>query len=129
MTDLHAALLGGWLLESFVSRDDGASEVRHPFGERPSGLILYTGDGHMSAQLTPGPGHQFISYGGRFHVDEAASTVTHEVRISTMPDLLLRPQIRHANVAGDRLTLSASVISAEGTTSHSTLVWRRELTG
>lgn len=51
---LRQALPGGWLLESFVSRrDDGP--VRRPFGDQPSGLILYTTDGHMSAQLTPAP--------------------------------------------------------------------------
>lgn len=108
-----------------MSRDAITGEVRHPFGEAPSGLILYTTDGYMSAQLTPGPGAEYISYGGRFHVDELSATVRHEVLISTMPELLLQPQIRHAHVDGDRLTLSASTISAEGTTEHNTLVWRR----
>lgn len=125
MSDLRQALPGGWRLESFVSRDDESGDVRFPFGEHPSGLILYTTDGHMSAQLTPGPGDQFISYGGRFDVDEAAATVTHHVTIATMPELLAQPQIRHARVEGDRLMLSASVASAEGTT-HNTLVWRRD---
>lgn len=121
---LRQALPGGWLLESFVSRrDDGP--VRRPFGDQPSGLILYTTDGHMSAQLTPGPGREFVSYGGRFEVDEAAETVTHHVLIATMPELLLEPQIRSAHIEGDRLTLSARQTSADGTT-HSTLVWRRD---
>ena len=43
----------------------------------PRGLILYTADGHMSAQLTPGPGAEFVSYGGRFRVDESSATVRH----------------------------------------------------
>jgi len=115
---------GGWLLESFVSRQGESGAVRYPFGKHPAGLILYTTDGHMSAQLTPDPG-EFVSYGGRFEVDEAAATVTHHVIIATMPELLQQPQIRHARVEGDRLTLSASLTSAEGTT-HSTLVWRRD---
>ncbi|OBI97258.1 lipocalin-like domain-containing protein [Mycobacterium asiaticum] len=126
MRALGEAILGGWRLESFVSRDAATGELRHPFGEQPSGLILYTTDGHMSAQLTPGPGGEFISYGGRFRVDEAAGTVCHDVAIATMPELLQRPQIRNAQVDGDRLTLSASVTSPEGTTTHSTLVWRRD---
>ncbi|MCV7008931.1 lipocalin-like domain-containing protein [Mycobacterium gordonae] len=124
MTDLRHALPGGWLLESFVSRDDRSATVRYPFGEHPSGLIIYTDDGHMSAQLTPGAGGEFVSYGGRFVVDEAAATVTHHVLIATMPELLAQPQIRHARVDGDRLTLSATVTS-HGSTTHSTLVWRR----
>lgn len=121
---LRQALLGGWLLESFVSREERTGDLRRPFGEHPRGLILYTADGHMSAQLTPGPGDEFVSYGGRFEVDEAAATVTHHVLIATMPELLREPQLRHASVEGDRLTLSASVASAHGST-HSTLVWRR----
>lgn len=121
--NLRQALLGGWLLESFVSRPNTGS-VRHPFGEHPAGLVLYTADGHMSAQLTPGQG-EFVSYGGRFEVDEAAAIITHHVMIATTPELLREPQIRYARVEDDRLTLSARLTSAEGTT-HSILVWRRD---
>jgi hypothetical protein len=126
VSDLHQALLGGWRLESFVSRDAETGALRHPFGEHPRGLILYTADGHMSAQLTPGAGDEFVSYGGRFRVDESSATVRHLVAISTLPELLTEPQIRHAQIDGDRLTLSASATSADGTATHSTLVWRRD---
>ncbi|QLL06049.1 lipocalin-like domain-containing protein [Mycobacterium vicinigordonae] len=126
MNRLAEGLLGGWRLESFISRSDGTDEVRYPFGEKPSGLILYTSDGHMSAQLTPGDHSQFVSYGGRFDVDEAAAEVCHRVMISTMPELLHQPQIRHARIDGDRLTLSATQTSATGRVTQSTLVWRRD---
>lgn len=122
---LRQALPGGWVLESFVSRDQHTGDVRYPFGEHPSGLILYTDDGHMSAQLTPGAAGEFVSYGGRFEVDEASATVTHHVMIATMPELLAQPQIRQARVEGDRLTLSATVTSG-GSATRSTLVWRRD---
>lgn len=126
MAGLHEALLGGWRLESFVSHNPDTDELRRPFGEHPSGLILYTTDGHMSAQLTPGPGSEFISYGGRFTVDEAASTVTHHVVVSTLPELLKEPQLRHARIDGDRLTLSAGLTSRKGEARQGTLVWRRD---
>ncbi|GAB3028538.1 lipocalin-like domain-containing protein [Mycobacterium bourgelatii] len=129
MSDLRQALLGGWWLESFVTRNEDTGEQRNTFGEHPSGLILYTADGHMSAQLTPGPGAEYISYGGRFDVDDAAGTVRHDVSIATMPELLQQPLFRHARVDGDRLTLSASTTSASGTRLHSTLVWRRRADG
>ena len=64
------ALLGGWLLHSFVSRDADAGAQWSPYGEHSTGLILYTADGYMSAQLTPGPGAEFVASGGRFHVNE-----------------------------------------------------------
>jgi len=126
VSGLREALLRGWLLESCVARDENTNELRHPFGEHPTGLILYTTDGHMSAQLTPGPDGEFISYGGRFDVDEPAATVCHRVMVSTMPELLTQPQVRRAKIVGDRLTLSASQTSAEGRVTHSTLVWRRD---
>ena len=123
---LREAVIGAWELMSFVTNDVATGQDRHPLGTTPRGLILYTADGHMSAQLTPGPGGEFISYGGRFRVDESSATVRHLVVISTMPELLTQPQIRHAQVDGELLTLSASQTSAEGTTTHSTLVWRRD---
>ena len=128
MTGLQQALVGGWRLESFVSRDDSGVD-QYPFGEHPCGLILYTPDGYMSAQLTPGPDGEYIAYAGRFHVDERHATVQHEVMISIMPELLMQPQFRRAHIDDDRLTLSASVTAAEGATTHSTLVWRRATNG
>lgn len=127
MTGLRQALLGGWLLESFVSRDADTSARRHPFGEHPTGLIVYSSDGYMSAQLTPGPDAEYIAYGGSFHVNEESATVRHDVMMATMPELLTRPQFRRAHIDGDRLTLSASATSVAGATTHSTLVWRRDL--
>lgn len=126
MGNLRQALVGGWLLESFVTRDEDTGEQRKTFGEHPSGLILYTADGYMSAQLTPGPGAEYISYGGRFDVDEKTATVCHRVFIATLPELLQQPQFRHAEINGDRLTLSASTTAADGANRHSTLVWRRD---
>jgi hypothetical protein len=76
--------------------------------------------------LTPGSGNEFVSYGGRFRVDESSSSVHHLVVISTLPELLTHPQIRHAQIDGERLTLSASATSTDGTTTHNTLVWRRD---
>ena len=58
-------------------------------------------------------------------MDEATSTVHHDVTMSMMPELLARPQFRHASVDGDHLTLSATTTDDAGATTHSTLVWRR----
>jgi hypothetical protein len=48
---LREQLVGVWALSSFVERDMETGVENRPFGERPLGLILYTPDGHMSAQL------------------------------------------------------------------------------
>ncbi len=123
MGTLRDAILGGWELSSFDSRDADTGAVAHPLGASPRGLILYTADGYMSAQLTD-DSQTYIAYGGRFRVDEDSATVHHEVSVSMLPELLAAPQLRQARVDGDRLTLSATTTN-DGVTSHNTLVWVR----
>jgi hypothetical protein len=122
---LRDAVLGAWELVSFVARDTATGEARHPLGMAPRGLILYTSDGHMSAQLADSDMSGYVAYGGRFSVDEETSTLHHDVTVSMMPELLTQPQFRHASVDGDLLTLSATKTDDTGVTTHSSLQWRR----
>lgn len=132
MGTLRDALLGGWELSAMESRDADTGAVSHPLGSAPRGLILYTADGYMSAQLTGDAdaalpdkkSPTYIAYGGRFHVDEDTATVHHEVSVSMLPELLASPQLRQARVDGDRLTLSATTTN-DGVTTLNTLVWVR----
>jgi hypothetical protein len=132
MTLLRNAILGSWELVSFVARDAGTGEQRHPLGNNPRGLILYTDDGFMSAQLAPEETGDteigdYIAYSGPFHVDEQASTVRHDMRMATMPELLRYPQIRHVSLEPGILILSASTTDGDRTTD-STLTWQRAAT-
>jgi hypothetical protein len=122
---LRDAVLGAWELVSFVARDMAAGVDRHPLGTAPRGLILYTHDGHMSAQLADSDMGGYVAYGGRFSVDEETSTLLHDVTVSMMPELLVQKQFRHASVDGDLLTLSATRTDDTGVTTHSSLQWRR----
>ncbi|MGV0626415.1 lipocalin-like domain-containing protein [Mycolicibacter minnesotensis] len=127
MGALRDALLGGWELASLHSKDSDSGTLTYPLGTAPRGLILYTADGYMSAQLTGSPDAAlpaYLAYGGRFHVDEATGTVHHEVSVSILPELLAQPQLRQARVDGDRLTLSATTTN-DGVTIHNTVVWVR----
>ncbi|OBJ71894.1 lipocalin-like domain-containing protein [Mycobacterium sp. 1274756.6] len=126
---LAEAVLGGWHLESFSSTDAETGAVSTPLGEDPQGLILYTADGHMSAQLARDDGSGYLAYGGRFSVDEDTATLRHDVQMSSTPELLAAPQFRQARLDGDRLTLSATMTGRRGKTSHATLVWRRVARG
>jgi hypothetical protein len=49
---LREQLVGAWRLVSCVETDANTGEVYLPMGEVPEGLILYTPDGYMSAQLS-----------------------------------------------------------------------------
>ncbi len=122
---LGDAVLGAWELVSFVARDVATGEDRQPLGTAPRGLILYTADGHMSAQLAKPDMGGYVAYGGRFSVNEETATLHHDVTISMMPELLTQAQFRHAAVDGDLLTLSATRADDAGVTTHSSLVWRR----
>jgi hypothetical protein len=129
---LRNAIIGSWELVTFAALDPATGETRHPLGERPRGLILYTEDGFMSAQLAPQLDTDteigdYIAYSGPFHVDEETSTVRHDMRMATMPELLLVPQIRHVRLEPGLLILSASTRDDRRTTD-STLTWRRAAT-
>ncbi|TPG36748.1 lipocalin-like domain-containing protein [Mycolicibacterium hodleri] len=125
MTSLRDALPGAWELVSFVARDTATGEDRHPLGTAPRGLILYTADGYMSAQLATSEMAEYVAYGGPFFVDEETSTLHHDVSTSMMPELLAQPQFRRASIDGDLLTLSATTTDRDGATTHSRLIWRR----
>ncbi|WP_085108775.1 lipocalin-like domain-containing protein [Mycolicibacillus trivialis] len=126
---LAGAVLGGWHLESFSTTDAETGVVSTPLGEQPQGLILYTADGHMSAQLARRDGSGYLAYGGRFSADEDTATLRHDVQMSSTPELLAAPQFRRAHLEGDRLTLSATMTGPTGATSHATLVWGRAAPG
>lgn len=125
MTSLRQAVLGAWELVSFVARDVTTGEERHPLGTAPRGLILYTADGFMSAQLATSDMGEYVAYGGRYTVDEPTSVLHHDVTMSMMPELLAQPQFRQATVDGELLTLSATTTDSDGIATAAHLVWRR----
>jgi hypothetical protein len=61
---LRERVLGAWELVSFTALDVDTGRVRHPLGTAPRGLILYTDDGHMSAQLADSDMGDYVAYGG-----------------------------------------------------------------
>ena len=48
---LRDKLVGAWELVSYVERDSPDGPARYPHGEDAQGLIMYTPDGYMSAQI------------------------------------------------------------------------------
>jgi hypothetical protein len=143
---LREQLVGAWALMSFVERDIETGVENHPFGEHPLGLILYTPDGYVSAQLqrperppfadgdllhaTPeeyaAAGSSYIAYSGRFFVDEAKRSLSHEMAVSLFPNWLGQRQVRLVEVNGERLQLSPDGPQRfNGVLKTATLTWRR----
>jgi hypothetical protein len=87
----HSKLIGASRLVSYVERDVDTGAEFQPMGETPRGIIMYTLDGYMSAQLcapdrrnfegsdmyrgwggeSVAAGSSYIAYSGPFRVDEA----------------------------------------------------------
>ena len=111
---LRETLIGAWRLVDVVKETvDGSPDAR-PHGDRPTGLILYSPDGFMSAQimdpdrrpvasadwsaLTPeeyaDEARGYFAYAGSFEVDEERGTVTHSVEVSLFPGWVGGAQLR-----------------------------------
>jgi hypothetical protein len=143
---LREQLIGAWKLVSYVEEPVDGSEPYYPFGEQPQGIIMYTPDGYMSAQLCrpdrvpfasgdwfKGTASEFeaeastyIAYTGPFHVDEEKQSLTHSMFISLFPNWIGQTQPRVVKIEGNMLSLStASPINSAGKTVNSYLRWQR----
>jgi hypothetical protein len=143
---LRDAVLGAWELLSYTIDDSEAGDTTYPLGPHPVGLIMYTEDGYMSAQLmrpdrstvAPPPGASgrslgpesaaatgYLAYSGPFHVDETTGTLHHKVTVSVFPSWVGSTQLRDSHLEGDTLTLSGTNMSPNGATSTHTLLWKR----
>lgn len=103
---LRERLIGAWTLVSYQEIPVDGSESFEPLGPDPRGIIMYTPDGYMSAQLSRPDRPPFasgdwfvgtdedyrreastyIAYTGPFHVDEESGELTHTMFISLFPN-------------------------------------------
>jgi hypothetical protein len=147
---LREQLIGAWKLVSYVEKPTDGSEPFYPLGTEPQGIIMYTPDGYMSAQLMR-PGRPpfasgdwfrgtdeevraeamgYIAYSGPFHTDEEKQTLTHSMLVSLFPNWLGQTQGRVVKIDGDTLHLSsAEPIQSGGKQTMSYLSWQRAETG
>ena len=142
---LRDQLVGAWRLVSYTETAEEGGEPSHPLGDDAGGLLVYAADGHMSVTMmradrpafasgdwfrfTPdevAAAAAFIAYAGRWSIDEAASTVTHEVELSFFPNWIGREQVRRLKLEGDDLTLvPTTAIRSGGRSAFPRLRWRR----
>ena len=122
-------IVGAWeLVEYVVYSEASPSETFYPLGENAKGMILYTPDGYMSAQLQcPGQeafaaaspidgsetelaesARKFIGYSGRYEIDHSGPVpvLQHHFFVSSFPNWLGDTQRRIAQLDGDSLLLS-----------------------
>ena len=139
-------LIGAWTLESYTVQDVESEEVSYPMGPNPEGLILYTTDGYMSAQLSCGErdpfesgdmfgaspneyskaGRSYIAYSGPFHFDEKKGRLEHEMFVSFFPNWKGQRQVRLVEIDNDRLHLAPDhPMPVNGRLQTASLIWKR----
>lgn len=145
--DLREYLIGAWTLESYQSADLDGSNMRYPLGPDARGIILYTADGYMSAQimradrapfargdLQVGDGDElaaaakgYLAYSGAFRVLDNG-VIAHHVDVSLLPNWIGGTQYRAARAGDGRLELSpAEPVVIKGRPRRGVLTWRRAM--
>jgi hypothetical protein len=137
------SLVGAWRLVS-IDAPDATGALQPYWGEKPVGLIIYTADGHMAAQLydsrrprldmpcesaSPDAARTaFVglsTYFGTYAVDTTANTVTHTVEGAMAPDWIGSKLVRRYRfLDSDRVELSV-VPDAQVVAQGLVLVWQR----
>ena len=123
-----APFLGAWQLVGCTRLfNDGSRE--EVYGDDPLGQIMYSADGHMSAQLMPpAPPREgetvsgYTGYFGSVSVDTATQTITHHVAGSDPRWLMGTDQPRGYRFEDDRLILAAEMDGVDVR-----VVWRKRL--
>jgi hypothetical protein len=143
---LRESLIGAWRLVSSVETDVKTGALDHPLGDKPEGLILYTPDGYMSAQLSAADrpsfeigdmyngkpeeyvaaGRSYLAYSGPYYVDEANKIVEHKMFVSLFPNWKGQRQARIVSLDDKELHLIPNrPLMFNGSLKMATIIWRR----
>jgi Lipocalin-like domain len=137
-------LIGIWKLIYFKMFLQKNEIVIHPYGENPSGFLVYTQDDYMSVHImcshrNPCESSNYSSisydekieiaenYGGYFGRYEICNnTVVHYPEISSFPNFINTPLTRQFQLHGDELILEhLSPGKGNAEKIHSQLAWQR----
>jgi hypothetical protein len=138
-------VIGAWKLQSYESSSIDGSNVTYPLGAHAQGIIMYTPDGYMSAQLMrsdrphlsgddmhpdrldelAAAAGGYLSYSGPYSV-VGDGLIAHHIAISLLPNWIGGTQYRAARLHGSVLELSPpEPILIGGQHRNARLVWRR----
>lgn len=110
-------LVGAWHLESF---HDVLGDTRGegPLGPAPTGLLIYSADGHVAVTMA---GTGFMGYAGSWRRD--ADRVLHTISVAPEAAWVGSVQVRDVRLSGDRLVLVGR--GPSGSPVRRELTWRR----
>jgi hypothetical protein len=126
-------ILGSWRLISLVATNkDGGKFL--PFGDSPTGMIMYEPGGYMfyiamrsergkfeSGDVLGGTAEEkiaafdsFDAYNGTYEVNLEEQVIIHTVEASRSPDWSGTKQVRHFRLEGTRLVIETPPIQTRG---------------
>lgn len=129
--------MGTWELISYYRLEEDGEKV-FPLGTDPSGFLMYTEDGYMSAQLMKQnrpdysleglhngsqeemaeAAHGYHAYSGKYEIDEADGSVYHHNEVSLIPNRLGDIQDRQIQFEGDKISITSR-------TSSTHIIWKK----
>ena len=142
---VQSRLIGAWTLLSTWAevqfKESGTTAIEYPYGQdgAAQGMLLYTLDGYMSAQLswpraiqdvspsatsksTPSSSLGHLAYSGRYEIpastddaddDDSDHRIVHHIMYTTFADWLGRRQNRYLKIEGDIVTIKTDPIISE----------------
>jgi hypothetical protein len=136
-------VVGAWNLVSYAREDPATGASTFPWGEKPSGLLLFLPDGHMGVTIT-GQGRQptvrgedglaekqaklyqtVTAYAGTYMM--RGSTMTVRVEVASDPGLVGTDLAREVRIEGDLLTIRTAPMKSmsDGKLYVYALAWKR----
>ena len=143
---LREYLVGAWRLVSYAEKDTETGMEDAPMGQTPEGIIMYTPDGYVSAQLCTAGRRNFttddmykgtpdeyvaaattyMAYSGPYYLDEKRHVLQHEMQVSLFPNWKGQRQVRIVSLDDKVLHLgTAKPMQFAGGSKTAALVWRR----
>ncbi|MCW5744662.1 MAG: lipocalin-like domain-containing protein [Alphaproteobacteria bacterium] len=135
-------IVGTWRLLSLTEQDLVTGTVRHPMGDRPSALVIYTADGHVATIFTatdrtapagPQPTdadaarlyRSIVAFAGRYRLD--GEQLVYHPEISWNESWNGTSQTRLFEVSGDRLRVRSVPMPSTltGASMVMTMEWQR----
>ena len=132
-------IVGGWELVEWKTEDEHG-DIDYPFGKRVTGIIMYTPDGYMSANIIAtgreklildglslesmlqGKG-VYLSYSGTYTL--YADKVVHHVKVALIPEWIGEDQERDMEFKDNYLILRAELVLNNGISQQHTLTWKK----
>lgn len=142
---LRSSIIGAWTLITYESTAVDGTSLTYPLGSDARGIIMYTADGYMSAQIMRSGRKRFagadahaateaelawaaegyLSYAGPYTVLDGG-LIAHHVDVSLLPNWVGGTQYRAAHLNDSHLQLAPSEpIQLDGELRNARLVWRR----